>query len=160
MAKQTDQQTRDEEPLEEFTGGGLDDLEDRLGEESDTQSSPGIRDRIRSRLSIRSLVVTALALGVPAAIASSFVPLIGGPLGLVGGAFLLGAVAPSRSYTEVGSVGAILGAFGALAGDLTFAVAADAIITLAVVGALAGSVIAVLGLYFGRDLRDGLTREI
>ncbi len=109
--------------------------------------------------SVRGLLLTLAALGLPAAVGSAVVPVIGGPVGIVAGSFLLGVLSETR-YRSVGVAGLFLGAIGALVGNATLALVADASLQLAAIGAVAGGLISLVGLYFGRDLRAGLAKDL
>lgn len=116
--------------------------------------------RLRSYFSPRGFLLALAVLGLPATAGSSLVPLVGGPLGLFVGAFVLGLVGRRRRYAEAGIAGATLGALGVLIGNMTIAVLAGIGIPLVALGGIVGLALGLVGLYFGRDLRDGLTRDI
>jgi Na+/citrate or Na+/malate symporter len=59
----------------------------------------------------------------------------------------------------VGLAGAVVGAILGVLGNLVLAVATLGV-PVAATAAGAGAFAAVVGHYFGRDLRDGLTREL
>lgn len=86
---------------------------------------------------------------------------IGGALGAFAVAFLLGLVTAKRRYLEVSVAGASVGAIAAL---MDFAITAIAVggsgTRLVVLGGAAGFLVTAGGYYFGRDLRDGLSREV
>jgi len=168
MPDRTDQQTveRDSfaDTLEEDFG--------EVGEEStpstpESESSEGIiASRVpplESVFSPRSFLVRAVVL-LLGAIAAGFVPLVGGilavALGVFGAAFLLGAVSSERRYLETATAGGALGGFLALAWSFSIAIASGGTTRLAGVGLGVGLIASLLGLYFGRDLRKGLTKDI
>lgn len=104
----------------------------------------------------------ALAVCVAAFLAAGAVIPLGGVAGLVGvfaGAFLL-ALAGRGRYLELAVAGTGTAAVGSLLDRLLFATLADVAVPLTVVGGSAGLLAAVLGCYFGRDLRAGLTRDV
>lgn len=159
MVERMEEQSQDEDPLErvdELTDSDFSNL-DTSEESGETSSS--LRSRIKSAISPRRLVTSLAALGIPAAIGSQFIPLVGGPVGLLAGAFALGLLGTKR-YTDAAGVGAALGIAGAAAGYVPLIFALDIAIIVVAVGALAGGALGALGMYFGRDFRDGLTRDI
>lgn len=107
---------------------------------------------------------TLLPLPVP------FLGIAGRFVGLFAAAFAVGLVAAERRYLEAGSAGAVAAAFSFLLAALGsvfvrwLPVATDGLsrygTTVAGVGAGSGLLVALAGYYFGRDLRDGLTRDV
>lgn len=135
----------------------------------------GTRRRLGRVFSPRAFLVDLVVALVGVGIASSaagFVPIpfvgqIAGLVGLFLAAFLVGAVRSRRQYLEVTLAGAVAMALVVLGGTLTSVFLPVGVSLLreygvAIVGAGAGTgaVVSLLGHYFGRDLRDGLTREI
>ena len=113
----------------------------------------------------RSVLLTFGVVLVSVLLASS-VPLLGGifgaPVGIFAGAFALGAASGTRRYLEFALAGALVSGLGAFQGSL-FRIAVFSDVGFAPVFAIAagfGLVVALLGHYFGRDLRDGLTSSI
>jgi hypothetical protein len=107
----------------------------------------------------------ALALTVGGLLAGGLVPLVPGTglLGVALAGFAMGLLSDRRRYVEVAAAGAVASGLSLLLSSMQFLVLASVRgfgPELAAVGAGAGLVVAVLGHYFGRDLRDGLTREI
>ena len=99
------------------------------------------------------------------------IPLIGGTIGTAGGvfiaAFLLGLVFSAGKYVETGIAGAAAGAASAVTSVLGIGFLPIGIdylqqwgLPLLAVGGGLGLVLALLGHYFGRDLRAGLTGDI
>lgn len=165
MPDRTDQKTVERDSF-------ADTLEEDFGEEStpsapESESSEGVlASRVPSMESVfspRSFLVRAVVL-LLGAIGAGFVPLIGGivavALGVFGAAFLLGAVSDERRYLETATAGAALGGLLALARTFSVAIAAGGTTRVAGVGLGVGLVASLLGLYFGRDLRKGLTKDI
>jgi hypothetical protein len=114
--------------------------------------------------SARSMI---LAFGVilVSTFAFSAIPLlgsVGGALGVFAGAFALGLGSGQRRYLPVAVAGAALSAFSAFTGAfLRFAVLSDlGVAPFAMVGAGTGVLAALIGHYFGRDLRKGVTRDV
>lgn len=89
-----------------------------------------------------------------------FVPLVGGLIALALVAFGLGLVTSSRRYFEVATAGALSSAAATLLGNLFLSIVGNVGVPMAAAGAVGGLVAAVVGYYFGRDLRNGLTKEI
>ncbi|MFW6317692.1 MAG: hypothetical protein ACOC06_04400 [Halorubrum sp.] len=114
------------------------------------------------------LALVTVAVGV---FAGGLIPLIGGTIGTAGGvfvaAFLLGLVLSSRRYVETGIAGGAAGAASAVTSVLGVGFLPIGIdylsqwgLPLVAVGGGVGLVLALLGHYFGRDLRAGLSRDI
>lgn len=183
MVERTDQRTRDGDvDIDEEFGVVDDDLTADSGIESD-QSSGGLRDRlpgsgsstrerrgIRGRLadrfggffSLRSFTV-ALVLTIGLSFVAGFlIPMIPASslIGVFLAGFLLGAFNSERQYLEVGAATLLAGAITALLSNLFATVFLDAGVPLVVVGASASGLVGLLGHYFGRDLRHGLSRDI
>jgi hypothetical protein len=130
-------------------------------EPATASDGPTLRERAGDVFSVRAFVV-ALALTAVGVALGGFVPILGAVLRYVGvfvATFALGAVSERRHYVEAGLAGALVPALGTLLDYFALAiggVGAPVIAVAAGVGLLAGLV----GHYFGRDLRDGLTREL
>jgi hypothetical protein len=165
MPDRTDQKTVERDSF-------ADTLEEDFGEEStpsaaESESSEGFLasrlPALESVFSPRSFLVRAVVL-LLGAIGAGVVPLVGGilavALGVFGAAFLLGAVSDESRYLETTTAGAALGGLLALARSFSIAIASGGATRLAGVGLGVGLVASLLGLYFGRDLRKGLTKDI
>ncbi|QLG63285.1 hypothetical protein [Halorarum salinum] len=123
----------------------------------------------RSPVTLRGFLFALLAC-VAGLVAGSAVPLVGGftrYLGLAVGAFLLGLLRSRRSYLEVGAAGALTAAGVFILSTLTtggFVVGSSLVseygVPLVGVGTTVGFLLSLTGYYFGRDLRDGLTRDV
>lgn len=129
--------------------------------------SLGIRRRLPGFSAKRfGLATVACAVGV---FVGGFVPLVGGITqyaGLLAAAFLLGLTGRVR-YLEAAPAGAVAAGVSVLLGTLsagTFVLGVDLVrrygLAITGVGVTAGLLLAVIGLYFGRDLRNGLTRSV
>jgi hypothetical protein len=124
---------------------------------------------LRGSFSVRSFLIV-LALSIAGVVAGGSIPLVGSIgqfLGLFLVAFVVGAVGSRRRYLEVGLAGAVAAGLAFVLGTLTsvFApvavqVLADYGVAIVGVGTGAGLLASLAGHYFGRDLRDGLTREV
>jgi len=115
-----------------------------------------------------AVVIVAVALGV---FIGGSIPLIGGTIGSAGGvflaAFLVGLVFSARKYVETGIAGAAAGAGTAVTSVLGIGFLPIGIdylqqwgLSLLAVGGGLGLLVALLGHYFGRDLRAGLTESV
>jgi len=148
----------------------MSDFDTEYGVEAGTATSPDeqssedagvIRSRLASIATLRSLG-TALALSVVGIVALGFVPILSianGALGIATAGFAYGLGSEHRRYLEMALAGAVSGGGTTLLGNL--AVAAFALgTTLLGVALLAGAVTGVVGHYFGRDLRAGLTADL
>ena len=124
----------------------------------------GVPNPLAALPSGRSVLLTFGVVILSVLLASS-VPLlsvVGAPLGIFAGAFALGLASGTRRYVEFALAGALVSGLGAFQGSL-FRVAILSDAGFAPVFAIAGGiglVIALLGHYFGRDLRNGLTSSI
>lgn len=122
----------------------------------------GLRRRVGGVFSPRGfLLALVLTLGAFLA-ASAVVPFVGGLAGLLGVfavGFFLGVLG-RRGYLELFVAGAATAGVGLLLDQLVLSVVGGFALPLTAVGATAGAVVAVVGHYFGRDLRDGLTRSL
>lgn len=87
------------------------------------------------------------------------IPVAGRIVGMFAVAFIVGLVTSKRRYLEMTAAGASVGSVAALANYAVLAVAGSGQAVLAV-GASAGLAACVGGYYFGRDLRDGLFRDV
>ena len=136
------------------------------GAERPDDPGSGLRERVGGRakrlFSPRAFLVALLLSVVGLVGTSALIPLLPGA-GLPGvflATFLFGLAAERRHYLEtVVAGGATVGASALL--DFAVVAALGGIgVPLAAVAGGVGAVIGAVGHYFGRDLRDGLTREI
>ncbi len=134
--------------------------------ESDaTSESGGVRGRVRRRatgwFSPKAFLV-ALALAVGGMFAGGPIPVVGGLVGGLVGVFVAGfalGLFGGRRYVEVGAAGAAAVGASALV-DLFAWTLVGVGLPLVAVGVGAGLVAGVLGHYFGRDLRAGVTKSV
>ena len=140
------------------------DLDEPSGEAS-TEQRTGVRSRVAGRagsiLSKRGLAVSlVVALAGVLGLGAVFpFGLVGNLLGLFVAAFLYGTVASDSRYVPMGLAGGAVGGAATVLGNLTLTLLGPGV-PIAAVGAVGGVVAGVLGHYFGRDLRDGLTRDL
>ncbi|WP_128905072.1 hypothetical protein [Halorubrum amylolyticum] len=120
--------------------------------------------------SAKSFAIALVAVGI-GVFAGGAIPLIGGTIGSAAGvflaAFLVGLIFSTRRYAETGLAGAAAGAGTAVTSVLGVGflpIGVDYLqqwgLPLLAVGGGLGLVLALLGHYFGRDLRAGLTEDI
>ena len=124
---------------------------------------------LQGAFSVRSFLVV-LALSLVGVVAGGSIPLVGSVgqfLGLFLVTFVIGAVGSRRRYLEVGLAGAVAAGIAFVLGTLTsvfapvaVSVLADYGVAIVGVGTGAGVLASLAGHYFGRDLRDGLTRKV
>lgn len=134
----------------------------------DADSASGDRD-LRGRAAERAgalfsprLFVAALLVTVGGLFAAStLVPLPGaGLLGVFASAFLFGLAVSERRYAEVALAGAVAAAGSTLLDFAVVAFLGGLGVSLAALAGGLGAVVGAAGVYFGRDLRDGLTRDL
>lgn len=128
-----------------------------------------LTDRLRARLaspfgglfSVRLFVLLTLATFVLSVLASVTLPLggVAGYAGIAVTGFLVGIALDRGRYLEFLLAGAVSSAAATVVGNLVLTTLGIGL-PLAVVGAAGGGIAGVVGHYFGRDLRDGLTREV
>ncbi|MEZ3143277.1 hypothetical protein [Halobaculum sp. MBLA0143] len=171
------------ERMEELQELADSDLPDETDEEASTGSDEtaetsggGLRDRLPGRPSLSGSLfaprrfLLALGLAVAGLVVGGAIPFVGVVtryVGLFAAAFGYGLVTDDGAYAEVGVAGAVAAAVTLVFGTLTtggFVLGADLIgrygITLTGVGVGIGLLVSLVGHYFGRDLRAGLTQDI
>lgn len=125
-------------------------------------------DRVRQRIKAGAgTVFSGRDFAISLVLILAGVVFLGGllPLGLIGdlfgifvAGFLYGVVSPAGRYAELGLAGAVVGGGSAQLGNFVLSLIPG--VPLVLLGLIGGGISAFLGHYFGRDLRDGLTREI
>ena len=143
-------------------------FEVELGEEAsdpEPAEEAGLRQRVggrAKRLFSPRAFVAALLLSVGGLVAvNAVVPLPGaGLLGVFAAAFLFGLVSERRRYLETTVAGGLAFGASALVGYVVIAALGGIGAPLAAVAGGAGALVGAVGNYFGRDLRDGLMREV
>jgi hypothetical protein len=140
-----------------------------IASDEDESASSGGRFRLGARfrrLFAPRIFLLALVCSVVGVVAGGFVPLVGSFGRLVGIAlagFALAFLTSGRRYVEAGLAGALTAGLGFVLGTLNsalFPVIADYGLRIAGVGTTAGLIAALVGHYFGRDLRAGLTKAV
>ncbi len=140
-------------------------LTDPTDTTSDTGSSRSWRSPLTSRLSLgryfspKEYVALVALLGAGLLAGATVLPIAGRVIGMFITAFFVGLVASKRRYLEMMTAGVSVGAIAAVLNNMILTVAGSGQ-TLVAVGATVGVLAAVGGYYFGRDLRDGLDRDL
>ncbi|WP_251342699.1 hypothetical protein [Haloplanus halophilus] len=139
------------------------------GDEAETEESTGrlagLRRRLGGLFAVRPFLL-ALVLSVAGLVVGGSVPVVGALgrfLGVALAGFVLAFVVSERRYAEAGLAGALTGGVGVVLSAVDVAllpVVADYGLQVAGVGTTAGLAAGIVGHYFGRDLRAGLTREL
>lgn len=131
----------------------------------DTTGRLGVRSRLRPDMSgYFSLpgFLIAVVLAVCGLLVGSLIPLlgiIGHLLGVGAGTMVYGLVATESRYIETALAGALAVGGSVVLGNL-FAMVLGVGAILAGGGFVTGAIAGGVGHYFGRDLRDGLTRDL
>lgn len=147
------------EPADEYA----DLLDDSTGESrdaaSEAESQGGLGARLARYFSPKWFLGATVVMLLFGGAGSTFVPVVGGPVGLAAGALLVGLVADERKHLETAVAGALLGALASVGGAVSVAFATGTVTRIAAVGAGVGLVAALVGAYFGRDLRGAIVGE-
>jgi hypothetical protein len=171
MAERTTEREREEEGAFEdvsvaddfgdlTTGGGVETTETTTTDRADSGLTARATDRATDVFAPRPflLLLGAAAVGVFAV--GNLIPLLPftGFLGLFLVMVAAGLASSTQRYVEAGVAGAITGAIGLFVGSVTLTVLTGGL-PLAV-GGVVGALASLAGFYAGRDIRDGLTREL
>ncbi|WP_323171021.1 hypothetical protein [Natrialba sp. PRR66] len=126
---------------------------------SDDSRLAGFTDRLSpgKYFSPKAFLALVVTLGVGLFAGDAVLPIAGQMIGIFATAFLVGLITSKRRYLELTAAGASAGAITSL--DPVY-VALGAGRTLIAIGVAMGLVASVAGYYFGRDLRDGLSRDV
>ncbi|WP_226023114.1 hypothetical protein [Halomicrobium salinisoli] len=132
--------------------------------DAETQADAGVTGRAKARatslfspraflLALGAALVGVFALGnlIPVVPFTGFLGLL---LVMVGG----GLVSSAPRYLEAGVAGAASGALALAVGSITLTFVTGGLPVA--VGAAVGAAVALVGFYAGRDLRDGLTKDL
>lgn len=131
------------------------------GEASTGRAGGLVRGRATGVFSPRAFVAAVLLTGVGLLAASAAIPLpLSGLLGVFAAAFVFGAVADRRRYAEVASAAGLVAAASVVTDYLVWTVFGGVGVPLLAVGGALGAAAGAAGVYFGRDLRAGLTRDL
>ena len=159
----------DEEFAAEFDVGTTDEAANEESDAAATSAEGGGTSGLRGRVSARvgrlfspRLFVVALFASVGGLLGvDAFVPLPGaGLLGVFLAAFAFGLVVDERRYAETALAGAIAAAASTFLDFAVVAFLGGVGVSLALLAGGLGGVVGAVGTYFGRDLRDGLTRDV
>lgn len=164
---------RDVEDVSEFAADDISDIgvegvgvsDDQPARSEEAAAGQGFRSRLTrgagSVLSPRGLIISLVLVVSGLVLVGGALPLgtIGNLLGIFVGAFIYGLATDARRYLELAVAGAIAGGGWALLSNVVVTLLGAGIPILAV-GTVGGALAGIAGHYFGRDLRDGLTREI
>ena len=129
------------------------------------QGGSGLRERVSGVFSPRAFLVALAFTAVGTALGGVVpLPLVSDVLGFVGvfvATFALGLVGDRSYYAETGvASAAVTGGWSALSSVTLLAIGGLPVLAILAVTAGVGLVAGLVGHYFGRDLRDGLTREL
>ncbi|MBZ6493492.1 DUF456 domain-containing protein [Natrinema longum] len=154
------------------SAGGFDrgrDLERERQPESDREADAGSSrswlPTLPSRFSLggyfspKGYLALVLVLSASLLAGATVLPFAGRLIGMFAAAFTIGLLASKRRYLEMGAAGASVGGVGAVLNHV-FIAALGTGQTLVAVGATVGLLASVVGYYFGRDLRNGLSRDV
>ncbi|SER70536.1 hypothetical protein [Natrinema salaciae] len=120
---------------------------------------------LTSRLSLgryfspKAYFALVLVLGAGLLAGATALPFGGRLVGMFATAFVVGLLASKRRYLEIATAGVSVGGVAAVLNYTVLAVAGSGQAVVAV-GATVGLLASVVGYYFGRDLRDGLSRDV
>jgi len=161
MSERTEQRTRssdeavDESLDDAFGGGGL-----RSGSDPDARAeSEDEPSGLERWFDPGTFLVSAVLLTVGLVGGGATIPFFGRAIGMFAVAFAVGLASSERRYAEVGLAGIAVGGGVSLLRNALLTLAGVGVPLIAI-SAVVGGVAGILGVYFGRDLRDGLTREI
>lgn len=157
MSERTDQLSRssDDVSVDESLG----DTFESDGIRSGTADSTGEETGVKRWFSPQAFLLSAVLLTVGLVGGGTVIPAFGRPVGMFLVAFAFGLVSVERRYGEVGLAGVAVGGLASLLRNAVLTVAGVGL-PLVAVGAVVGGLAGLLGHYLGRDLRDGLTRDL
>ncbi len=183
MQPSKEREAADGDPLDDLddlldddlsSDGGTASASDRNDDASEaTRRGAGIRDWVGVNgrwFSLKGFAIASVAIGLGVFL-GGMLPLVGGTIGhaagVLLGAFLVGLVLSTRRYVETGVAGAGVGAGSALLNVLGIGFLPIGLqyiqewgLALLAVGGGIGLVLALVGHYFGRDLRAGLVASV
>ncbi|PSP73477.1 hypothetical protein BRC86_09100 [Halobacteriales archaeon QS_3_64_16] len=184
MAERSEERTRDRESGTDTSWTDVDvdgllakedegDVDTRSTESTPAQSAEGGRGGLRNRFRERRaglfslrVFVLALVLAVAGGLVGGSIPLlstVAGAIAVFATGFVVGLAIDGRHYTETGLAGAGAAVASLLLSNSQFVFLAafrDFALQFGVIGAGTGLLVALVGHYFGRDLRVGLTQDI
>ncbi|WP_408959310.1 DUF456 domain-containing protein [Natrinema sp. 74] len=159
---------------DEFAGPDLDTDRERKGDANRGPDADGSSSRfapssllssVTSRLSLgryfspKAFLALVLVVGAGLLAGDTVLPIAGRVIGMGAVAFLVGLITSKRRYLEVSAAGVSVGGVAAV---LNYAVliAAGSAGSVVAIGAAVGLLTSLVAYYFGRDLRNGLSRDI
>jgi uncharacterized membrane protein len=131
--------------------------------EQETESRRSrIANNVQQVFSPRRFLVSLVLISVGLYAAGSLIPIIPatGLIGVFVATFALGVINSEQWYVEIGVASAVASGVSVLSDILLLTIASRFGIGLVVAGVAVSVVVALLGHYFGRDLRGGMTKEI
>lgn len=131
--------------------------------EQETESRRSrIANNVQQVFSPRRFLVSLVLIAVGLYAAGSLIPILPatGLIGVFVAAFALGVINSEQWYVEIGVASAVASGVSVLSDILLLTIASRFGIGLVVAGVAVSVVVALLGHYFGRDLRGGMTKEI
>jgi len=155
MSERTAEQTRESESDTDRIAGTTDTGAETRSDDATDSSAAG------SYFSVKALVVAFVAIGGGMTL-GSLIPMIPytALLGIPLGAFLHGLLDSERRYIETAIAGALLSGLAVVSSLLPQLLAGLNGARLFAIAGSFGLVFALVGHYFGRDLRSGLTKDI
>ncbi len=138
---------------------------DNTQHESHSDSSRSRLSALTARLSLgryfspKEFVVVVALLGAGLLAGATVLPIAGRLIGMFVVAFAIGLLTSKRRYLEMTAAGVSVGAVASVLNNVILTVAGSGQ-ALVAVGATFGLLATVCGYYFGRDLRDGLSRDL
>lgn len=165
MADRSDQKTVERDSFADTITEdlGTDDADASATTEDDGGVLGSLVPSLDSIFSPRTFLLRAVLL-LGGAFGAGFLPFVGGvlavALGVFGVAFLMGLAFSERRTLETAVAGGLMGGILALVRSFSIAIASGGTSRVASVGIGVGLVASLLGLYFGRDLRAGVTKEV
>lgn len=128
--------------------------------ETDASGVGRIKRSAGSVFSPTSFVLQLVAALVGAFVLGNLIPLIpfAGFLGIFLMAGVMGTLSATPRYVEAAIAGGASGALALFAGAIGLSVVTGGIVPI--VGATVGALAALVGFYAGRDLRDGVTKDL
>jgi hypothetical protein len=157
MSERTDQlsRTSEEVNVDESLGDTFESDGLGAGTAGPTEEETGLE----RWFSPQAFLLSAVLLVVGLVGGGMVIPAFGRPVGMLLVAFAFGLASGERRYGEIGLAGVAVGGLASLLRNAVLTVAGVGL-PLVAVGAVVGGLAGLLGLYLGRDLRDGLTRDL
>lgn len=131
----------------------------RRGVDQTAESNSGVRSQAATVFSMQFFLLSVLALAVGVLAGRAIIPVLGGLAGIFATAFILGATTDTPRRLELGAAGAIAVGLAVFFDYLVLSLVGLGV-PLVAAGALLGFIVGGAGGHFGRDLRDGMTREL